>query len=163
MTGLRRYRRGCAARRTLRTHLRKHPATEDIDEVSLPAPSAEAAVLQKEDLLLLLKRVQALHEPSREVVYLRTYGNLSFKEIGRCAGQDGNWARVTCFIARRNNCERMWNLMWDLSCDVIRDLLPAVADEIASADTEALVKEHIATCADCRAGARRHACAFSGR
>ena len=32
--------------------------------------------------------------------------------------------------------------MRDLSCDVIRDLLPAVADEIASADTEALVKEH---------------------
>ena len=42
-------------------------------------------------------------------------------------------------------------MMWDLSCDVIRDLLPAVADEIASADTEALVKEHIETCADCRA------------
>ena len=41
--------------------------------------------------------------------------------------------------------------MRDLSCDVIRDLLPAVADEIASADTEALVKEHLETCADCRA------------
>ena len=41
--------------------------------------------------------------------------------------------------------------MRDLSCDVIRDLLPAVADEIASADTEALVKEHIATCDNCRA------------
>ena len=41
--------------------------------------------------------------------------------------------------------------MRDLSCDVIRDLLPAVADEIASADTEALVQEHIETCADCRA------------
>ena len=45
----------------------------------------------------------------------------------------------------------MWNLMRDLSCDVIRDLLPAVADEIASADTEALVKEHIEQCAACRA------------
>lgn len=41
--------------------------------------------------------------------------------------------------------------MRDLSCDVIRDLLPAVADEIASADTEALVQEHIEICADCRA------------
>lgn len=41
--------------------------------------------------------------------------------------------------------------MRDLSCDVIRDLLPAVADEIASADTEALVKEHIEQCAACRA------------
>ena len=41
--------------------------------------------------------------------------------------------------------------MRDLSCDVIRDLLPAVADKIASADTEALVQEHIANCANCRA------------
>ena len=41
--------------------------------------------------------------------------------------------------------------MRDLSCDVIRDLLPAVADCLASADTEALVKEHIETCANCRA------------
>ena len=41
--------------------------------------------------------------------------------------------------------------MRDLNCNIIRDLLPAVADEIASADTEALVKEHIEQCADCRA------------
>ena len=38
-----------SAKNVLRTHQRKHPAAEDIDEVSLPAPSAEAAVLQKED------------------------------------------------------------------------------------------------------------------
>ena len=37
--------------------------------------------------------------------------------------------------------------MRDLSCDVIRDLLPAVADELASEDTKALVKEHLETCA----------------
>ena len=41
--------------------------------------------------------------------------------------------------------------MREVNCNIIRDLLPAVADEIASADTEALVKEHIETCADCRA------------
>ena len=41
--------------------------------------------------------------------------------------------------------------MRDLSCDVIRDLLPAVADELASEDTKALVKEHIEQCAACRA------------
>ena len=41
--------------------------------------------------------------------------------------------------------------MRDLSCDVIRDLLPAVADELASAETKALVNEHIQNCAACRA------------
>ena len=88
------------AKNVLRTHLRRHPATEDIDEVSLPAPSAEAAVLQKEDRLLLLKRVHALKEPTREVVYLRTYGNLSFKEIGAVLGKTENWARVTFYRAK---------------------------------------------------------------
>ena len=41
--------------------------------------------------------------------------------------------------------------MREVNCNIIRDLLPAVADEIASADTEALVKEHIEQCAACRA------------
>jgi len=41
--------------------------------------------------------------------------------------------------------------MRDLNCNIIRDLLPAVADCLASADTEALVKEHIEQCAACRA------------
>lgn len=88
------------AKNVLRTHLRKHPQTEDIDDVTLPAPSAEAAVLQEEDRLALLKRVHALNEPAREVVYLRTYGNLSFKEIGAVLGKTENWARVTFYRAK---------------------------------------------------------------
>ena len=88
------------AKNVLRTHLRKHPAAEDIDEVSLPAPSAEAAVLREEDRLELLRRVHALKEPVREVVYLRTYGNLSFREIGAVLGKTENWARVTFYRAK---------------------------------------------------------------
>ena len=37
-----------------------------------------------------------------------------------------------------------------LSCDVIRDLLPLYADRAASADTAALVEEHLASCPACR-------------
>ena len=37
-----------------------------------------------------------------------------------------------------------------LSCDVIRDLLPLYADRTASADTAALVEEHLASCPACR-------------
>ena len=88
------------AKNVLRTHLRKHPTTEDIDDVTLPAPSAEAAVLREEERLELLKRVHALPEPAREVVYLRTYGSLSFKEIGAVLGRTENWARVTFYRAK---------------------------------------------------------------
>ena len=88
------------AKNVLRTHWRKHPPTDDIDDVTLPAPSAEAAVLEAEDRLSLFQRVHALKEPAREVVYLRTCGNLSFKEIGAVLGKTENWARVTFYRAK---------------------------------------------------------------
>ena len=97
------------AKNVLRTHRRKHPATEDIDEVSLPAPSAEAAVLAQEERLALLRRVHALPDPGREVVYLRLYGGLSFQEIGAVLGRTENWARVTFYRAKerlRKDVER---------------------------------------------------------
>ncbi len=36
-----------------------------------------------------------------------------------------------------------------ISCDVCRDLLPLVKDGVASADSEAAVKEHISGCNEC--------------
>ena len=37
-----------------------------------------------------------------------------------------------------------------LSCEVVGDLLPLVAENMASAESAALVKEHLADCPDCR-------------
>lgn len=37
-----------------------------------------------------------------------------------------------------------------VSCDVIQDLLPLYYDHVCSADTKALVEEHLADCPDCR-------------
>lgn len=39
----------------------------------------------------------------------------------------------------------------DISCDVCRDLIPLVADGVASADSEALVRGHVAHCPACQA------------
>lgn len=41
--------------------------------------------------------------------------------------------------------------MAELSCEVIRDLLPVYADDLASGETRRLVESHVAACADCRA------------
>ena len=41
-------------------------------------------------------------EPGRKVLYLRMFGNLSFREIGEVMGKTENWARVTFFRARTN-------------------------------------------------------------
>ena len=37
-----------------------------------------------------------------------------------------------------------------ITCDVIQDLMPSYVDGILSADSQALVKEHMEACEECR-------------
>ena len=64
--------------------------------------SAEQEVLQQVGQMELLKKLHAFPEPGREVLYLRMFGNLSFREIGEVMGKTENWARVIFFRARTN-------------------------------------------------------------
>ena len=91
----------CAiAKNVLRTYRRKHPPTDSIEDLPLQAPSAEAEALSTEGHLTLLRKLHALPEPYREIVYLRSLGNLSFREIGDLLGRTENWARVTFYRAK---------------------------------------------------------------
>ena len=83
------------AKNVLRTHLRRHPPTEPIEDAPLSVPSAEAETISGEERLGLMRRLHALPEPGREVVYLRVFGSLSFREIGEVLDRTENWARVT--------------------------------------------------------------------
>ena len=81
-------------------HLRKSHREESLPEEESdlpPLPSAEAEVFAREDQLTLLRRVHELPEPGREVVYLRSFGGLSFREIGDVLGKTETWARVTFY------------------------------------------------------------------
>lgn len=60
-------------------------------------PSAEEKVLEQEGRMDLLRLVHGLPEPQREVVYLRAFGGLSFREIGDVLGRTETWARVTFY------------------------------------------------------------------
>ena len=64
-------------------HLRKaNRETELPEESELPlVPSAEEETMDRSGQLDLLRRVHQLPEPGREVVYLRAFGGLSFREI----------------------------------------------------------------------------------
>lgn len=67
-----------------------------------PSPSAvETDVLLRQTQTELLKAVHLLPENEREVVYLRLFGGLSFKEIGDIMGHTENWARVTFYRTRQ--------------------------------------------------------------
>ena len=83
-------------------HLRKHrqdPVPLEAAPES-PVPSAEEGLLEQEGRLALLRLIHQLPEPQREVVYLRAFGDLSFREIGDVLGKTENWARVTFYRSK---------------------------------------------------------------
>ena len=83
----------------LRKQKREAPVLpEDLPES--PGPSAEESVLEQEGRMDLLKLVHNLPEPQREVVYLRAFGGLSFREIGDVCGRTETWARVTFYRSK---------------------------------------------------------------
>ena len=80
-------------------HLQKNKRQAESlsEDIVLCVPSAEEEAVAAEDHIALLRAVHALPEPAREVVYLRSFGGLSFRQIGDVLGKSENWARVTFY------------------------------------------------------------------
>ena len=82
-------------------YLKKNKFIKDMDDNDLikieESYLVDEQVIQKEEKLLLYKKMQILNEKTREVMYLRITGELSFKEIGIIMNKTENWARVTFY------------------------------------------------------------------
>ena len=88
------------AKNVLRTYQRRHPPEEELDE-TVPAPDTpDEAFLARESQLELLRKMQTLGSDAREVMYLRIFGALSFRDIGEILSRTENWARVTYYRGR---------------------------------------------------------------
>ena len=59
--------------------------------------STESQVISNEEKISLYKKMQKLDEKTREVIYLRITGELSFKEIATILDKTENWARITFY------------------------------------------------------------------
>lgn len=59
--------------------------------------TTEEKVISNDEKMLLYKKMQTIDEKTREVIYLRITGELSFKEIGIILNKTENWARVTFY------------------------------------------------------------------
>lgn len=57
----------------------------------------EEEIISNEEKMSLYKKMQNLDNKTREVIYLRITGELSFKEIGIIMNKTENWARVTYY------------------------------------------------------------------
>ena len=62
--------------------------------------STEQTVLKKETAFELHQLLHQLSEPYKEVFWMRTFGELSFAEIGSLLGKSESWARVTYHRAK---------------------------------------------------------------
>lgn len=85
----------------LKKKSRKNISIEEINEEIEDTKTVEDIICYNEDKMRLFKEIQKLDEKSREVVYLRIAGNLSFIEIGEVLGKTSNWARVTFYRAKQ--------------------------------------------------------------
>ncbi len=57
--------------------------------------------IEKEEKLQIFKNIQTLDEKTKDVMYLRLMGNLSFIDIGEIIGKTANWARVTYYRGKQ--------------------------------------------------------------
>ena len=82
-------------------HCRKNKNIINIDENDLinkhMIDTLDEQIISNDEKILLYKKMQSLDEKTREVIYLRITGELSFKEIGIILDKTENWARVTFY------------------------------------------------------------------
>ncbi|WP_461809714.1 RNA polymerase sigma factor [Faecalimonas sp.] len=100
----------CAiAKNQLYTYYRKNPQMEEMVCDNSSVRSAEEEVLDNEMRTQMLKILHNCSEPYREVLYLRIWGGLSFKEIGDILNRSENWARITFYRGKEKIREELLN------------------------------------------------------
>ena len=71
--------------------------------------TVEDIIIQKEEKLQIFKQIRKLDNNTKEVMYLRLIGNLSFLEIAEVMGKTPNWARVTYYRGKQKIKEEKEN------------------------------------------------------
>lgn len=75
--------------------VKKNSRFQPIDEKMMT--SNDIKIFADENKINLFKNIQELDQNTRDVIYLRLTGELSFKEIGIIMNKNEVWARVTFF------------------------------------------------------------------
>ena len=83
--------------------LKKNKKMESMEQTFLiqSEENLEENIILNENKLELYKKLQKLDKQTREVIYLRITGELSFKEIGDILNKTENWARVTFYRGKQ--------------------------------------------------------------
>ena len=90
----------------LRKSKRHSVTATDIDK---KVEGPELQLVAKETSFRIQKILHEMEEPYKEVFYMRTYGEMSFRDIGELFGKQETWARVTYYRARKKIMEVLQN------------------------------------------------------
>lgn len=74
---------------------------EDLSDLIPSDNQVEQTVMDSDAKLQLYQKIQMLDEKTREVIYLRLTGELSFCEIGEILEKNETWARVTFYRGKQ--------------------------------------------------------------
>lgn len=89
------------AKNTFFTEVKKNRRQVDFPlEIVCDEDSIDQKIFNKETSFEIHKRLHELGEPYKEVFWMRTFGELSFEEIGMLLGKSQSWARVTYHRAK---------------------------------------------------------------
>lgn len=82
--------------------LKRNKRYADIETKDVEAKeNTENLIILGNEKINLFKKMQNLDEKTKEVIYLRLTGDLSFKEIGDILNKSENWARVTFYRGKQ--------------------------------------------------------------
>lgn len=89
------------AQNTFYTYAKKHKIQAEYPTKDFFASEdTEKAFIDKETAYSVYKILHRLKDPYKEVFWLRSFGELSFAQIGTLFGKTENWARVTYYRAK---------------------------------------------------------------
>lgn len=89
------------ARNTFCTMAKKQNRQTALSPETVPAgQDLEGRLLDGDTALTLHRLLHQMEQPYKEVFWMRTFGELSFREIGSIWGKTESWARVTYHRAK---------------------------------------------------------------
>ena len=78
---------------------RRMASLDEIENVASPE-LLDAALIEEEQNSNLAAALRKLNDPFREIIYLRVFSELSFKEMGELFSRSEGWARTNFYRAK---------------------------------------------------------------
>ena len=113
-------------------------------------PTPDAAVAAKQDLDHLCGAFGGLSDTHHEILVMREFEGLSYREIGERLGMSRPAVESTLFRARRRLTEEYDDLVSGARCQRIQTLIAAAAESRLGTRESRRLSRHVAHCQPCR-------------